>query len=487
MKCRWLAAVSLVTPVVADWGTSSIAAGRHFSLIADGHAEQVVGSGINTYAQLGGGDPREPQSANLVIGFGTEEIVQMAAGAFHSLAVTTSGKVWAVGRNNFGQLGDGTTVDKDAPVEVMSGVASVAAGYAHSVFRMTDGSVEVAGLNSAGQLGLGASAGEVEATRKNMVLTLATGEVVEEVAAGYDFTYVRTSEKKVYATGQNLAGQLGIGSRRSQNLPVAVSVEDIVSMAAGESHGVFVTENGKLYGVGANFDGQAGGVGRGVPVEIGLQDGEEANKVFAGGDSTVFATETKNSNVTTPRTYALGNSRSCQLGAGEEGVLSTPEMVTLNGATSFDDVALGDSHALWLTTAGAVVGVGSNLHWEVDYRIVAEKVCDPVELTTAPTDEPPETVTTSTSSRDLPPDGTTEMDDNESAPEDGQIPRPGPPSLGPAYVLVILTLCCLCALVGNGILGGNQLASVQENESVRIAEEKAALAAAAEVGQAEAA
>ncbi|MBF0452633.1 MAG: regulator, partial [Candidatus Magnetomorum sp.] len=46
------------------------------------------------------------------------EAVQIAAGYYHSLAIKEDGSVWAWGRNNYGQLGDGTTTNKSSPVQV---------------------------------------------------------------------------------------------------------------------------------------------------------------------------------------------------------------------------------------------------------------------------------------------------------------------------------------------------------------------------------
>ena len=62
-------------------------------------------------------------------------IKAIATGEYHSLARTTSGKVWAWGENHRGQLGDGTTTDRPAPFQsrAVSGVVSVAAGDYHSL------------------------------------------------------------------------------------------------------------------------------------------------------------------------------------------------------------------------------------------------------------------------------------------------------------------------------------------------------------------
>jgi len=81
----------------------------------------------------------------------------MAGGYSHSLFSKSDGTAWATGRNNFGQLGDGTTTDRSRPVQVpsLSDVRAVAAGYSFSLFSKSDGTVWAAGRNNYGQLGDG--------------------------------------------------------------------------------------------------------------------------------------------------------------------------------------------------------------------------------------------------------------------------------------------------------------------------------------------
>ena len=84
-------------------------------------------------------------------------LLSISAGHEHSLFLKYRGEVLATGRNNFGQLGDGTTENKNNPVSVigpnglsLSGVSQVAAGYDHSVFLMKDGTVRTVGHKSCG-------------------------------------------------------------------------------------------------------------------------------------------------------------------------------------------------------------------------------------------------------------------------------------------------------------------------------------------------
>src|SRR6185312_15197966 len=81
----------------------------------------------------------------------------IAAGGTHVLALKSDGTVWAWGSNTSGQLGDGTTTQRAAPVQVtgLSGVTAIAAGSNHSLAVKSDGTVWAWGTNAAGQLGDG--------------------------------------------------------------------------------------------------------------------------------------------------------------------------------------------------------------------------------------------------------------------------------------------------------------------------------------------
>ena len=84
------------------------------------------------------------------------------AGEYHSVFLRGDGTVWTVGKNDTGQLGDGSTLDKSDPVQVVDGsgnpfrgVAEISAGRSYTLFLLDDTTVFGTGQNNYGQLGDG--------------------------------------------------------------------------------------------------------------------------------------------------------------------------------------------------------------------------------------------------------------------------------------------------------------------------------------------
>ena len=81
----------------------------------------------------------------------------IAAGGWHTLAIKTDYTVWAWGRNDYGQLGDNSMVNKLTPVKVstFNDIEAISAGKLHSAALRSDCTVWTCGQNTDGQLGDG--------------------------------------------------------------------------------------------------------------------------------------------------------------------------------------------------------------------------------------------------------------------------------------------------------------------------------------------
>jgi len=178
-------------------------------------------------------------------------IVKIASGLNHSLAIDANGSLWAWGDNEFGQLGDGSMEDDtNVPVHVLgmsNSVVGVASGYNHSVAVKTDGTVWTWGYNASGQLGIG----NTDNTNIPVqVKGLPTNAVA--VAAGYNHTLALLSDGTVWAWGGDFFNQLGDGLGIESNTPVQVpNLTGIATICAGGNHNLALDTNGNVWAWGS--------------------------------------------------------------------------------------------------------------------------------------------------------------------------------------------------------------------------------------------
>jgi len=140
----------------------SVDAGDHHSCVVTDTGAALCW-GRNNYGQLGSaaGDfsPTPVEVDGMASG-----VAVISAGAEHTCAVTEAGAAFCWGRNNFGRLGDGTQSRRDSPVQVVgltSGVASIAAGDPFTCALIDTGDVKCWGRNDRGQLGDGTTTGSL--------------------------------------------------------------------------------------------------------------------------------------------------------------------------------------------------------------------------------------------------------------------------------------------------------------------------------------
>jgi len=117
--------------------------------------------GFNQYGQLGDGTREQRLIPTEVTGL-SSNIIAISSGHMHTCATTSEGTAKCWGLNRYGQLGDGSTIERWTPVGVSglsSGVASISAGRWHTCALTLVGGVKCWGANQWGQLGDGTAIG----------------------------------------------------------------------------------------------------------------------------------------------------------------------------------------------------------------------------------------------------------------------------------------------------------------------------------------
>jgi alpha-tubulin suppressor-like RCC1 family protein len=175
-----------------------------------------------------------------------------------SVAVGPGGVVYGWGNNFFGQLGDGTTVDRSTPVQAcavgqtapcsafLTGITSVAAGtFSHTVAIGSGGAAFAWGSNNVGQLGDGTSTARSTPVRVCAVGQTApcssflTGAV--GISAGTFHSSAVLGNGTMVTWGFNGSGQLGDGTTTSRTVPGAVpGLSNVTSAIAGDDHNLAV-------------------------------------------------------------------------------------------------------------------------------------------------------------------------------------------------------------------------------------------------------
>ncbi len=319
---------------------TAVAAGGQATLAVTS-AGQVYAWGDNQYGQLGDGTTTDSHTPVLVhLPKGTVATA-VAAGDGDSLAVTSTGQVYAWGNNHYGELGDGSTVNRLRPARVAlphgTKAVSVTASYNYSMALTSTGSVLAWGYNGSGQLGNGfLTASEVPARvklpAKVKVKMLASG--------GYDGLAL-TESGHVMSWGDDGFGQLGNGNARTSVLPVSVRLPKgvkITAVAGGSQHGLALTSSGGVLAWGRNTWGQLGNgkTARAsvTPVRVRIPKGDKVVAISAGGGFSLAVTASG-------QVLAWGHNAWGQLGNGTKKDSHVPVVVKLPAGLTAVGLAKG--------------------------------------------------------------------------------------------------------------------------------------------------
>jgi len=356
-------------------------------------------------------------------------VAAVSGGWYHSAALDTNGDIWAWGRNQYGQLGNGATTNSSVPVKVTAAAkfTAVETGDAHTLALDTGGNLWTWGYNYNGQLGIGSSGNPSESRSSPVKIT--TGVVFTQISAVAFFNLALDASGNIWSWGSNIYGQV-VNDTGYANIfiPIQTSTGIVFTqISAGGSHSLAIDADGKLYAWGRNNYGQAGRAASTTPAVAAQIITGSTFKHISAGSYHSFAIDTDGSlwgwgtgvyglfgDGTSPATrgtpaviadarfetidtggyhslavdasgnvWTWGNNEYGQLGDGRSGGgaanRNRPYQVTDGVKAAF--VSAGEYHSLFIDANGILWSYGYNLHGQLGDGTIGDKAFKTVPVT----------------------------------------------------------------------------------------------------------
>ena len=238
----------------------------------------------NGYGQLGDGTTNDSNTPICISDFESSPLkgknIVDIYGSFTMIARDSDGKLYLWGRNDYGQLGNGTTTNSSMPVCISDiensplkgkNIVDVYSDYYTIIAKDSNGKLYSWGYNEYGQLGDGTT------TNSSMPICISDvegsplkGKNIVDVYSDGSTIIVKDSSGKLYSWGYNYCGQLGNGTTDNSSMPICISdiessplkgknIIDVVYVRSSFGYTIIVNDsNGKLYSWGSNNNGQLG-------------------------------------------------------------------------------------------------------------------------------------------------------------------------------------------------------------------------------------
>jgi alpha-tubulin suppressor-like RCC1 family protein len=411
-KCNiMLLILSLNALISSDIALVSAGAGHSLLLKTDG---TVYSWGANNYGQLGTGDTDEcywPTQVRNPTGFGyLNNIIDISAGNGFSLALTSDSIAYAWGVNNYGQLGNGTTVQSSLPVRITDSTGSsfldrirtISAGSFGALALDSDGYVWSWGSNREGALGIGSSDFDPHPLPQHVLID--GGDFLDNVTkiiCGSLFNLAQRADSSIWAWGANGDGQLGNDTTLSSYFANPVldstgiaSLGGVVAIAATGTgvfgimgHSLALDSEGKFWSWGRNFNGQLGDatfVCRDLPTRVRNSYGGgffgNAISISAGSEHSLALCEDGS-------VWAWGNNYYGVIGNNTTSDRNLPTQVhgvdNIGYLTDIVQISTSNSHNFAIDSEGNLYGWGRNNSGQIGDGTVIQRNY-PVAITSIP-------------------------------------------------------------------------------------------------------
>jgi uncharacterized repeat protein (TIGR02543 family) len=198
-----------------------------------------------------------------------DKIVSLSLGTNYSSALSSNGRVFMWGKNDEGQLGDGTNTNRNVPSEITSlfplisgdKITSLSLAESTSSALSSSGRVFTWGYNRDGRLGDGTNTNRNVPTEITSAFSLVGSDKINSLSLGSNSSSALSSSGRVFTWGNNGQYELGDGTNTSRNVPTEItssfeiaSDERIISLELGGNSGLVFTSSGRIY-IWGNYNG----------------------------------------------------------------------------------------------------------------------------------------------------------------------------------------------------------------------------------------
>jgi len=353
--------------------------------------------GSNSNGQLGDGTiinssiPLDITSEfNLSVG---ETIDDVALGDNHSAVLTSEGRLFLWGSNSNGQLGDGTQIDSSNPLDITSEfnlddgetITNIELGAYHSSALTSSGRIFTWGCNWSGRLGNGLDSDSSVPYDITNQFNFNPDEYVVTVSLGTLQSSALTSEGRLFMWGNGSQGTIGTGGYYDSLIPLDITnrfglqaEEMLVIMSMGETHSSALTSNNRIFVWGSGDFGELGEPGSWqhinpfeITSEFNLNVDDKIAFIEMGIDFSSAIT-------LNGRVFTWGFNSSGQLGDGtiinKDYPVEINDSFNLHPNETIENLSLGYGHSSALTSEGRILIWGSNSHGQLGNNTIIDEL-----------------------------------------------------------------------------------------------------------------
>ena len=345
------------------------------NMIISGHKQALLVKEDGTVMSWGNlSRYADPTTANdkakpaAVMGLKNVKSIAAAQGCYGTYALLGDGTVWAWGWNIFRHFGTGSNEEYITAPEQVKGIGdviSVAAGVSHALALKKDGSVWAWGKNWYGQLGVGKRDMETRKSEDSDFPAQIPGlPKIKQISAGYFRSLALAEDGTVWKWGGYGDSRFNFPIVYEADTPVQIMIpRKVASISAGGMHDVLLCEDGTVWTCGYNTQRQLGSnhvFNEVLDVPVRVKGLSNVKAISAGGS---FTLALKSDGTV----WAWGSNESGELGNGS---YDTKTEITLGDNKSEPvevsllqdvvDIAAGGSHAMAVTKDGGIWAWGGN-------------------------------------------------------------------------------------------------------------------------------